>query len=74
MSRGVLQLGLGQGRPAGGRPVDRLPPSEDVSLREHLAEHLGDDRNISAGAKESPMKPADQFDEKNGQQNDGQRL
>lgn len=38
--RRVLQLGLRQGRTAGRRPVHRLPSSEDVPLREHLAEHL----------------------------------
>ena len=37
---GVLQLGLGQRRAARGGPVHRLPPSEYVPLREHLAEHL----------------------------------
>lgn len=38
--RGVFQLRLSQRRPAGRRPVDRLPPPEDVSLCKHLPEHL----------------------------------
>lgn len=50
---GILELRLRQRRAARRRPIDGLPSSEDVPLREHLSEHLAQcrtDRYTAAAA------------------------